>query len=811
LQIEEPVHDTISKRLEDAPVHVIPLVRAALHGGAALEQVLSSGELPAEVPRAAASPAPVGAYLNTIRVEGFRGIGDPVELEINPGPGLTLVIGRNGSGKSSFAEALEILLTDDNPRWAKRSAVWKEGWRNLHHDHAEIGATLGVEGFGLTTVRRTWRDGGDLGASTVEVQPHGEPKTDLSFLDWREALKTHRPFLSYSELGAMLDEGPTKLHDAVSVALGLDELADAEKALRDSRLTRERRVKEILASRDEVVALLEAMDDERAARCVAALRLKIPALDTIDEIVLEIGDGASTSELAILQKVIAYEFPREETVSGAASELTAAQAELVDLAGTEADRLLQSAGLLESAVGFRSAFGDSACPVCGTEDVLTDAWAEQAQKQAETNRKAASDARRARTRLEKAVTGTRELIPAVPQAFREAREVLDLAPAIEAWKGLDELRQVSDPVELARDLPQRAALVREAVSVVQKAARSEVQRKQDAWRPVALNVAVWAGEARAAFASAERVNDLKAAEAWLKTTGEALRNERFVPIADAAMEIWGLLRQRSNVELGRIELAGTGVRRRITLDVTVDGAPAAALGVMSQGELHALALSLFFPRATLDESPFRFIVVDDPVQSMDPAKVDGLAKVLERAAAKRQVLVFTHDDRLPEAIRRLGIEARIVEVSRRERSRVELREALTPIERHIADARSLTRTENLPEEVARRVVPGFCRLAIEAASMEAIRRRRIGRGDPHADVEELLSRVTRVTVFASLALFDDPNRGGDVLGTLNQKFGKRAADAFVGASKGVHEGYGNGLPDLVRDSAILARELAALP
>ena len=88
------------------------------------------------------------------------------------------------------------------------------------------------------------------------------------------------------------------------------------------------------------------------------------------------------------------------------------------------------------------------------------------------------------------------------------------------------------------------------------------------------------------------------------------------------------------------------------------------------GRLHALALSLFFPRATMDESPFRFVVVDDPVQSMDPAKVDGLARVLEEAAATRQVVVFTYDDRLPEAVRRLGIDATILEVSREKARRL---------------------------------------------------------------------------------------------------------------------------------------------
>lgn len=88
---------------------------------------------------------------------------------------------------------------------------------------------------------------------------------------------------------------------------------------------------------------------------------------------------------------------------------------------------------------------------------------------------------------------------------------------------------------------------------------------------------------------------------------------------------------------------------------------------MSQGLL-ALSVSVFLPRAGLDESPFRFSVIDDPVQSMDPAKVDGLARVLADAAATRQVVVFTHDDRLPEAVRRLKLPATVLQVTRRSRS-----------------------------------------------------------------------------------------------------------------------------------------------
>ena len=173
--------------------------------------------------------------------------------------------------------------------------------------------------------------------------------------------------------------------------------------------------------------------------------------------------------------------------------------------------------------------------------------------------------------------------------------------------------------------------------------------------------------------------------------------------------------------------------------MTVDGVDGVALGVMSQGELHALALSLFIPRATLAESPFRFIVIDDPVQSMDPSRVDGLARVLESAARDRQVVVFTHDDRLPEAVRRMGIDATVLEVTRREASAVEVLKGRDPVARHIEDAMAVAYTESLPAPAAKRVIPGLCRLAIEAACVETVRRRRLGRGERHADVEDLLA------------------------------------------------------------------------
>ena len=126
------------------------LVLAALEGDAALDRALSEDAADRQPPSAQETgsvhtPAR-RAFLDTISVQGFRGIGAGCDLSIKPGPGLTLVVGRNGSGKSSFAEALELLLTGENRRWEGRSAVWRAGWRNLHWTGpAAVSATLAVE------------------------------------------------------------------------------------------------------------------------------------------------------------------------------------------------------------------------------------------------------------------------------------------------------------------------------------------------------------------------------------------------------------------------------------------------------------------------------------------------------------------------------------------------------------------------------------------------------------------------------------------------------------------------------------------
>lgn len=82
------------------------LVLAACDGDDALAGALSNTKLAAPVTEKPSATKGTGAYLTSLAVEGFRGIGPRQTLTLTAGPGLTIIVGRNGSGKSSFAEGL---------------------------------------------------------------------------------------------------------------------------------------------------------------------------------------------------------------------------------------------------------------------------------------------------------------------------------------------------------------------------------------------------------------------------------------------------------------------------------------------------------------------------------------------------------------------------------------------------------------------------------------------------------------------------------------------------------------------------------
>ena len=782
------------------------LVLGALLGR--LDEVVKDGTVERPEVIGEEEEPPVSAYLESVSVTGFRGIGPTCELRLQPGPGLTLVVGRNGSGKSSIAEALEFAMTGDSLRWAGKSLEWKNGWRNLHAgDDPAITVGLRVDGERQPrTVRVNWSNS-KLESAKTSVTVPGRGRHSLDSLGWTDAVRTFRPFLPYKELSTISEGRPIDRYNALAPMLGMEVLQAPIENLRQARLSAERQRTDAEEQVERVADRLRGLRDERARVALEALSGDGWDLDKI-ETLLTGTDPATAEAESLLAALEQLPCPDLDKVAAAASDLLNAAERLEALRGSDAERAERVAGLLEAAVGLHEDHGDADCPVCGRGNGLHSERVVELRSEIQRLRaeaREATDAGRAEQRAHRAARDAIGTSPHILAAAANTQSGVDVTALTDVW------RQWTDAPAAASDLATHLESVlprlEDATGAVRSVAASRRRQLADDWRPISEALAEMLPFARQGQQAAQNVAPLRSAENWLKRCEAAIRDERFDSVKAQVADVWETLAVGSNVTLEDVRLGN----KKVVMEVAVDGDSSVALGVMSQGELHALALSLFIPRVMFEASPFGFAALDDPVQAMDPVRVDGLAKVLDSLAKARQVVVFTHDDRLPAAVRQLQIPATILSATRRPGSRVELKRSLDPVHAAIDDARAIELSGGLPELVPRRVIPNLCRQAIEAACLDSTRRGLLARGVGLKECDDKWSDATRLLPRIALALYGDADRAGDVYGTLSSKFGGWAADCTRSCNEMSHSGApaGTDLKDLINRCESLAEKLAA--
>jgi energy-coupling factor transporter ATP-binding protein EcfA2 len=719
-----------------------PEVRQLLHDLLPDEQVRSTG----------GRAGPV--HLRSITAAGWRGIGPRTTLALPPGPGLVIVTGPNGSGKSSFAEAAETAVTGRNSRWeGRRASDWQKGWRNLHSPDVtpEVCVELAVgERAEKITVRRTWH-GGKVDDARTEVERADGSELKLEEVIDADALGLARPFLPYSELGSMINGTLGGLHDAFFRLLGLELLAQFDGRVKDVVSESRQTVDHADTLTARLLDELGALDDPRAREAEQAVSGARRDLDRVRAL-LESRTPAAAVEMARLRQHAALAGPDLAEVGGAVSRLRQAAARAEEARYGSAEEARRLARLLEAAIEHQRRSQSTDCPVCGTENRLGRAWAEQARAEVERLQTQAAGAEAARQEVAVAVRAVHDLVQPVPVWLRG--ETSSLAAVWQEWA---QCRDVTHPRELADRVERAAAVLDDTCRQVREEAAGRLAEHDGAWQPFAVRLAEWLGAEEAAVAARDRGKHARKARTWLRPIIDELRDERLRPFAQRSQNVWQKLCEHSSVTLGSVTLAGTPGRGKVVLDVSVDDMSAPAYSVMSQGELHSLALSLFLPRATHADSPFGFLVIDDPVQSMDPEKVEGLARVLDACARDRQVIVFTHDTRLRQAVIHLGIEATVLQVTRQPDSVVAVEPLGDPVEQALKEAREISLDPGLPQEVADHVLPAMCRRAVEAACLEAVRRRlRDEHGLGLTAIEERVESLDhRTKAQMSLALLGD--------------------------------------------------------
>jgi len=784
------------------------VVLAALADPDDLAHVLGSETTTSDLVDALTAPddtgsAPVGAYLKSITVQGFRGIGPRVALELPPGPGLVVVAGRNGSGKSTLAEALELALTGTNSRWEDKATVWSQTWRNLHAgEPAEIRVGITEEGSGVTTIGVDWPAGDvDVHQMKTWIQRSGQKREDTSVLGWDAALEMYRPLLSYDELGGILEGRPSDFYDELYKLLGLEQLTEAIARLDAEVKQLKQPGVDLKKAKDALKPVLETHDDPRAATALAQVKKFKPDLDAVRPLITQ---GAAASVPFGWQQAQRLTVPTaEELLPTCAALRSAAHNEREETQRSDA-LAADRARLLDMGLTFHHDHGDQPCPVCG-QGVLDANWAAAARAALEQDRRAAEDltaARAAARQARSALVGLIRRVQPPPLADNE----LDLTAARAAYDQFSEF-PVDDGLALADHVEHALPELERTYAALRRQADDLIAGREDAWGPVALDLADWLKKAEAARDAEPRLKVATEAQKWLQRNAGELRNQRIAPLVHKAKEIWAALRQESNVDLGAIRLEGQKTSRRVVLEADVDGAQSEAFGVMSQGELQALALAIFIPRATSSQSPFRFVVLDDPIQAMDPSKIDGFLEVLASLVEDRQVVVFTHDDRLPAAIRRSRTPARIIEVTRAANSTVNLAESSRPATRLLDDAFAIAVDQAVPDGIKNAAIPMLCREAVEATSWDVFSSKALVNGRSRHDVEDTWEKATTAKKRLALAIASNPDDDAAVDRWRNG--GRARRDTLTVVNKGLHTGVTD-YRSAVNDARLAVDDLSSL-
>ena len=146
---------------------------------------------------------------------------------------------------------------------------------------------------------------------------------------------------------------------------------DAQTALQQARTARDNAVKEADRDRKLILARLEEVTDERAARVKEALGKKEWGLAEVEAVLAgspTTGDKDGATDL--LKRLAVLQPPDPNAVAEAVQALKAAEQRQTAAAQSVAGKSDQLATLLDHALSFHKAHGDGDCPVCGKPNAL---------------------------------------------------------------------------------------------------------------------------------------------------------------------------------------------------------------------------------------------------------------------------------------------------------------------------------------------------------------------------------------------------------------------------------------------------------
>jgi DNA repair exonuclease SbcCD ATPase subunit len=701
-------------------------------------------------------------------VEAFRGFRD--KQRINLDASVVILAGPNGTGKTSFFDALQWLLLGSLERL--------EPWRTRRNTEHIVSAFRPDDAAVVTAGLR-------FGDDEIELRRQG--RHDSGFLEWRDTTGTVRG-----------DEAELKLAEAL--ATRSRDRASLRRILMTSGLLQQDVVREVLEDKasDRYQHLASLLGLEVAGAFENATRKRADRFATAGR--------AARTELAGLEaqrRTAADLLERLRRENAGAPDTAAVRAELTErlAAGTSALKLTRELPTTSTDVALlQSAVAEIGDDLAQAQRRLTAAAADlhsvsdEALKAAETAAaaaaKTAEEARAALALADKALAAARQRSEAMAALAHAALPVLsDHCPVCQQEIDEDHVRRHLEQLLAAggNDLPERqrardAALnglgAAEAEAKTTDAALSDLRRRREQSDQLEKERARLVASVESAIARAEQEGiTLLDTDALAALEAEPLNAaiDDFRTVWRIAGDLGGVLRTlpageqigEAERELKRIEGLVTAARERTTaasareeeaktlqraatraaaavtearfrllaplvsdifsrldphpvfkaMDFALgvyrergeaspivrdaeSGVEADPLLVFSSSQANVAALSYFLALGwAAGEDAMPFVLLDDPLQSLDDVNSLGFADLCRHIRQQRQLIVSTHDPRLAALLERKlsprtpGETSRVVEFQAWTRSGPEFDERLVPPQLAEGERRSVVAAE----------------------------------------------------------------------------------------------------------------------
>lgn len=583
-----------------------------------------------------------------VRVQGYQGVSaeHPLEIEFDVTPGITVLHGPNGCGKSSVADAVDTALRG-SPRQPVASGsggklpLWEREHCGRDAEQATVEVTLAHRTERLVLTCELDPSGDVIERTCLWQQGEQSTAVDLEGA-WQSALAGHQPVFGYAAI-----------ERRVQVAKDLQGFLEPLLALGGCFAALEAAVEDAAApAKDAAVRWQVALTGAKSAAAAVDAERRRPGLDELPAIAWPQPDaepedwlkaqGLGDTGEVLAEVTGAHRFRCSDAAEAVNLALDALQAGEHSLHGQLAVPLR---GLLNEGESLDDPGRD--CPVCSTGNV---AWLDQLSTSLQ-GLTALSDLH------DQASSALRGLGQAVEGDLADILQVLDAIAAPEPAAGCrDRLRSAGQDLaevlcgqghQATADVRDRArrltALLRSTdfVEVSREAERQSEHARQ--WR-LARRTAVkpLLATMRDGGTLAEQAVAWEAAGKHLRTVQNDLRRDR----ADALRTVTARSVERLLSDVG-LQVAGlTVTQREAKVEVTDAGGQPLPLSMLSAGQRNAVLLAPLL--ALRGDGPFGFLVLDDPVHAFDAVRVDRLATTIRQLAQTRRVVVLTHDERLRE-------------------------------------------------------------------------------------------------------------------------------------------------------------------